>query len=126
MAFQDGVVLKRAGRVLGRGRLNTRRGRLNTRAWQHARGRLRTPPSGGVLDASVSKRRPGVLDGGGEYARHARRISRFKTARERFKTTPPVSKRRFLSLPETLFTGTRWHSVYGTLCAVYYMYMYAY
>ena len=79
--LQNGVVLKRAGRVLGRGRLNTRRGRLNTRAWQHARGRFRTPPSGGVLDASVSKRRPGVLDGGGEYARHARRISRFKTAR---------------------------------------------
>ena len=94
--LQNGVVLKRAGRVLGRGRLNTRRGRLNTRAWQHARGRLRTPPSGGVLNASVSKRRPGVLDGGGEYARHARRISRFKTAGA-FQNDPPVSKRRFIT-----------------------------
>ena len=31
--------------------------------------------------AGVSKRRSGVLDGGGEYGRHARRVRRFKTGR---------------------------------------------
>ena len=47
------VILKRArriaGRMLKRCRFKTSRARLNTRAWQHARGRLRTPPSGAVL-----------------------------------------------------------------------------